>query len=273
MNGAMGRHFIERLKGALESHTELLEWIFKWVAYVATAASVLWAALSFVTAKNELHLVVWVEEDSVLFPSEATWDEPLPLAYGNASAKSVRLLVVNVSNFGRTTIGKQESLWHLAIEAPTSSHIAAIGELRITPNGIVARSLPGPKPNALALELGALEAGASIVMHLMLLNTQDGGGPRIVALPSLVGLPHEQVNRSPDEQILEQLALPVIVSVLLILIVVFGPREYALARRRYGSGWPLVRNVAAQSVGVIVLAAFLGFFLAKGLANLMTWLG
>jgi hypothetical protein len=63
---------LEKLKEQLKAHTELVEWLFKWVTYLVTALSVLWTAALSLAAKNELHLVVWVEKDIAVYPSELT---------------------------------------------------------------------------------------------------------------------------------------------------------------------------------------------------------
>ncbi len=267
-------HLYERLisglKAKLETHTELLEWALKWAGYLVAAVTVLWTALLSLAAKNELHLVVWIEEDRVVYPSEATRDRSLPLRLDATPARSVRLLAVRVSNYGRTVIGKPEETWELALEAPFSSAIQVL-DLDKEPPALVASARPGERANGVALEIGALEPKAAIALDVMLVNAADDRYPLLKAKPSLAGLPYEVIPRSPAERMFESLAWHVIASVFVVLLVLGGPASYAEARAKHGAGWPLAKSLLGRLAGLVVLAFISGILLAKGVAHVMSW--
>lgn len=237
---------------------------------LATTASILWSIFLLLVAKNELHLIVWIEQDKLLYPSESTWKEALPLSFQNSTATSVRLLSVKVSNYGKTLIGKQDALWNLSLEAPTSSHLTAFGKPKVSPEATVIRILPGAQPNTLTLELGALEPRASIDLHLMLVNTADKPRSPLEIQPSLVGLPHERVLRSPAERLFERLALAIILSTFLLILVFDGPREYNEAYQ-HETGSKFVWSLIGRLLKMLVLAIIGGGFLARGLAYVVSW--
>ena len=159
------------------------------------ALSALWVILAFLVAKDELHLLTWVDQSAILYPSDQTWKETLPLAYGATPAHTARLLSVTVSNYGKTMIGKEDGRWNLNFKAPNAANLVAVGDPQPTPPSVVARVLPGQTANVLALELGAFQPRASVKLHLMLLNPTDSEyAMPLKAEPTLIGLP----TRSPS---------------------------------------------------------------------------
>jgi hypothetical protein len=204
----------------------------------------------------------------------------LPLSFQNIAATSVRLLKVEVSNYGKTLIGKEDhSLWRIAFEAPFSTHIAAIGDPQVNPKGVVAHVVPEAHPNLLGLELGTFEPRASIGLHLMLLNTNEASIPRIKIHPSLEGLPHELILQSPADLIADKILWQVLLAFWLVIIAWLGPRWY----KEYKSGdlrllppsWkPSVLSIALlllailSAVGVTTLVVGV---VVQGIAYVVTW--
>jgi hypothetical protein len=247
-----------------------IKWIFRWGGYLATTASVLWSFLLILIAKDELHLLVWVKQDSVLYPSEATWNESLPLDFKNTPAASARLLSVIVSNYGKTLIGKQEEAWKLYLEAPCSTHIATLGRPKLSPQTVIFDVIAGPKPNMLTLELAALQPRAVIDLHLLLLNTRCKHSLPLKIQPSLGGLPYELTLEPPTERLSNRLFPAVALSILLLLLVFAGPSEYNRLSQS-GDVVKFRKGIALLCLVFIVATVVGGALATLGLAKVISW--
>ncbi len=266
---------ISKLKVQLEAHTnlvELIERLLKWSGYVVVAGTVLWTALFSLAAKNDIDLVVWIEKETSVYPSDATWGKRLPLQLKEQaiSVDSARLYALRVSNYGRTMIGNPEAVWKLFIEAPFSAAVTVLDTAK-SPNDLVAAAQPGEQPNSLLIEVGALQPRASVLLTVMLVNTDENKYPRFVVKPSLSGLPHRLVLGSPAVLMFETIAWHVVGSLFVVLLVLLGPSSYVEARAKHRGGWPLVVSLFWRVVGVAALACVGGLVPGKGIAHVMVW--
>ena len=266
----MNMSFIRKLKQNIDLTT--VEWAAKLIGYIVTAGTIIWTILLSITAKNEINLVVWIEKETSVYPSESSWNKSLPLEINHLSriqVKSANLYAIKVSNYGRTTIGRQDSTWTLFIDAPFSSAIKVMDWTK-QPEGLIAALLPQAKSNGLIIKVGALEPRASISFTAMIVNIDEDKYPRFKIKLSLAGLPHELVTRSPTESLFEELALPVMISFFLVLILTGGQSTWVHAKSKY-SGGKFYLNLLINLIGYLLLAAFVGVYLAKGIAYVMSW--
>jgi len=202
----------------------LLRWTFKYSGYAATAASALWTGLLVLVAKNEINLVVWVERQTTIYPSEASMHLSLPLTFEGTPAYSVRTAALKISNYGKTTIGVPASTWTLIIEAPTTAYLRIINTTRVQPNGTVAVPRAQPRPNAVALDIGAFQPRASIDIIVLLVNEERAvADPVLRAIPTLAGLPRELSPKSPQERVQERLVPAAFALMLLLACFAFLP--------------------------------------------------
>jgi hypothetical protein len=251
-------------------HKRILKWTIKWGSYLATALSIGYSALLVFAAKDELHLVVWAPENIEVYPSEKTNKLELPLQFDGVTARSVRLLSVSVTNYGKATIGDQKSTWRLELEAPEATHLVLVDKLRVSPSATVALVAPNTRPNALTLELGAMQPRTKIDLRLMLVNARGNTFYPLKIRPDLAGLPHEILPFSPVLHLFDRLVYPVFAALLLLMLIVDGPTIYARISRTY-VGLKFVAVLAGRLLGVVVISGIGAALLARGLAHVVSW--
>ena len=251
-------------------HVQILKWTIKWGSYLATALSIGYSALLVFTAKDELHLVVWVPENIEVYPSEKTSKLELPLQFEGVTARNVRLLSVSVTNYGKATIGDQKSTWRLELDAPEATHLVLVDKLSVSPSATVALVAPNKRPNVLTLELGAMQPRTKIDLRLMLVNASGNTGYPLKIRPDLAGLPHEILPFSPVSHLTNRLFTPVFAALFLLMLIVDGPKIYAGIRRSY-VGLKFAAILAGRLLGVVLISGISAALLAKGLAHVVSW--
>ena len=239
---------------------------------IVSVLTLFWAVVLFVVGKNELHLVVWVKNETLLYPTAETGGRTLPLVFGSNAANSVAFLTVEVSNYGTDMIGDQSARWELELEAENAQHVAIVGELTRSPEAIVAQALPSTASNTIRLELGALQHNSRVNLELMAVNMTNDAPVRLVARPSLRGLPHEITDASPSIRVSERLGWPAFVSIAIVFAVVALVDGYKARAELAALGrWKLFGRIVWTSVVILVAALIFAVFVAKGIAKAVLW--
>ncbi len=239
---------------------------------LVSVLTLFWGSVLFVVGKNELHLVVWVESQALLYPAEETGGRSLPLTFESTEVGSVAYLKVQISNYGSAMIGDEASLWVLELEAENAQQLAMVGELVREPEILVARALPSSGSNVIRLELGALQAGARLNLEIMALNITGNALVRLVARPSLPGLPHEIAEVAPSIRVSERLGWPIFGSFLFVFALAGLAKGCELRAELAALGGGSLLGRIALTLLVILAAALIStVFVAKGLATLVLW--
>jgi hypothetical protein len=256
------------LKAKADGQTSLLEWVLKWAGWIVTAFSIVWAGLLTLAAKNDLHLVAWVEKEVPVYPARDAWEKELPLSYEGTLANSVSVWAVKVSNYGRTLIGRQDDIWRLWLDVPYAERVAVLGPMTANPRAIHVKQAKAEKPTSVMLEFGALEPRAYVDFQLMVVNIDERRRAPLELRTSLAGLPKEVVSAPPETLIQSKIFRAVFVSMVLLVLVVFGRNQYAWIRS-HAAGLSRAWGVIASVAGVLILALMLGAVATVGLSKLI----
>ena len=240
-----------------------------WLGIGTAVASVVRLGCSLLIvylSSGEYDLVVWIQEQTAVYPSKATDDTALPLSFESGEAESVTVVKINVANLGSRSVGKQDAIWRLSITAKDdAARLAILGEVEWDPKNTIVRLVtqasPGP---TVAFELGVLQPRAHIDFRLMVVNAPRAGRVRFHATSSLLGLPEPHVERKPLSQRLGKRLAPWIAAIFFLVFLLEAVQEWrknpeALSPRRKGVG------VVVKRLGLCVVVATLAGFLAGGL--------
>ena len=243
--------------------------ISSWQGLTAVFALLLmlWTAVLFIVGKRELHLVVWVKSNTLVYPLEGMGDHVLPLVYENDPVRSLAVLDVEISNFGSKLIGDQKELWELEMEVSDAEHLTVTGEPVRCPEIVVANVEPTSQPNIVRLELGAFEPDAKVNVQLMAVNFDPGAPRRLVARSTLVGLPREVVVASPLRRVQKLLRWPAFWSAFVVFMTVLLFVAYRDRKALAETGW-----WAGQLFLATLGAAFFAAIFAGGISEGVAWL-
>jgi hypothetical protein len=160
----------------------------------------------------------------VIYPAELSGNQRLPLAFAGIRAETASVVTVDISNYGKEAIGRQESHWELTLRFPDAAIVAPLGALKTSPAPIVASVLHQTDPRELTLGIGLLEPSAHTDVALMLINDRRAGYSRAEAKATLAGLPVETTTASPEERLQKRLWIPVTLGIFAAALVA-GLRE------------------------------------------------
>jgi hypothetical protein len=240
---------------------------------VAALLSGLFSILLLWLAKDEFHLVVWVEEQVIVYPAKSTENLSLPLEFDKRAANSVQIVKAKVVNYGKQIIGKPETLWDLYLQGPIGSSLVLFKNPTVTPETLMlAKITRGTTPNVLKLQLGALQPRSTIDLHLLLVNASPAP-PREIDLKidsSLPGLSREITRVKPVERLLTRIYPSVFLFMFLALAIEGVPLAVAAAKKR-ASDWAKLRVWIGRGLGAVLLAAFASYLLSYGLAYVVSW--
>jgi hypothetical protein len=254
------------LKAARKLAAKAGEWVEPFLKVAALLAGI-FSILFLWVAKDEFHLLAWIEEEVIIYPAKSTEDLSLPLEFDKHPANSVRIVKAKIVNYGKHIIGKPEALWDLHLEGSTGSSLILLRDPIFTPEALVLK-VARTAPNVLTLQLGALQLRSTIDLHLLLVN--HAAGPPLRVSSSLPGLPRELSKDKPLDRLAVRLYLWVIIFLFLALAVEGVPLAVAAAKQR-PSNWAKVRVWIGRGLGGLLLAAFASYFLSYGLAYVVSW--
>jgi hypothetical protein len=223
----------------------------------------IWTVILLLAAKDELHLLIWIEEDKKVYPSPATDDQTLPLSYGGVPVNAARLLSVRIVNYGTKSIGDVKETWSLHLEPPQGARFASLAAPTIEPIATVF-SLTTSATSAISLKFGSFQPRAEIGLRLLLMNSEHGQ-PSVRV--SLSGLPHELSLTSPARRLSEKLFVSTTVVVaLLFMPFLFRevPKDWNNPKTRR---WTVV--VAVFLFGILIV--LLGWGAAFALGHVVSW--
>lgn len=235
---------------------------------IAALLSGVFSILLLWVAKDEFHLLVWIEEDVIIYPAKSTGGLSLPLKFDEHAANSARIVRAKVVNYGKQIIGKSETLWDLYLEGPSGSSLISLKDPTFTPEALVLK-VARTAPNVLILKLGALQPRSTIDLHLLLVNAT--AGPPLKVNSSLPGLPREISTVKPVDRLALRIYLWVVLFVFLALAVEGVPLAVAGAKQRL-SNWAKARVWIGLGLRGLFLAAVAGYVLSYGLAYVVYWL-
>ena len=243
------------------------------VLTIRSLGVLIWPLFLFWAAQNQIHLLVWMENDVVLYPSDATTEASLPFTFRGDSATSATVLTVHIINDGKAVIGSPDELWWLRLRAANATGAAVVGEIRPSPPDIVVRHSDVPDPRTVMFEVGALQPKARIELTMLLVNVERGALPELELEVELEGLPRPQrVGWLSPESLLANRLLPwVILGIFTILAVIRGfeiQKTGALSQKKYVFVFLLGQLTLLTLVSFIV-----GVFATKGLAWLVHRVG
>jgi hypothetical protein len=217
-----------------EKHHENIKKVFTLGTYLLSLASALGALFLLLVAKNELHLVTWIENDTTIYPSDKTVNEVLPLTFEGVPAKSVRVVSVRISNYGKTVIGKQESKWDFTLASTDATPLAIVGEFVKSPDVIVFEQLPRDKSrlDIVRLQIGALEPKATIEFKVLLVNSTSPKNGGLTIAHGLDGLPSETAVLTAEERIFLKTGWKIMLLTGFVLCLLCARSAYDEAKRK-----------------------------------------
>ncbi len=243
---------------------------FEFLLLVSGVVGLLSSLVLWRVGKSEFHLVTWVRTSTLIYPTDFTGGRPLPLSYEGEAARSVTVLDLTISNFGKQVIGSADRTWRLSLGVPSASQVVALDGARARPHQVVVRTTHSDIPNVVVLELGALEPRAGIDLRLLATNSSPADNPDVTARASLAGLPTEVTSSSPQSRLAERL-FPPIAGLLLVVLAIAVSREAYRDRDRLRAKGKPVRVALGYMAQILFFAAFLGALLAMALGWLVSW--
>ncbi len=232
--------------------------------------SVIWSLILVRVGKDELSLLVWIQADSIVYPSEVTREIALPFVFEGDSTRSVRISQVRVANYGTESIGTPDSLWVLEFEAPEGSRLSLLSSAIKLPPTTVVRAPIRPRANILQLPVGVFQRKATIDLILLLVNAPKDTYVPFKVRPSLPGLPHDITLRPPSDRLAERLYSPVFVTALITLLAFGGKGELEAAMKNPSAGKRRL-SLVGRAVGLLLMAAITAVLIAKGLGHVVSW--
>ena len=196
----------------------------KEILTIRSVAVLIWPLFLFWAAQNEVHLLVWMENDIVLYPSDATGKASLPFTFRGDSAESATVVTVHIINDGKAVVGSQDELWWLRLRAVNATGAAVVGDIRASPPDIAVRHTEGPDPQTVMFNIGALQPKARIDLTMLLINVERSARPQLELEVQLEGLPRpKRVGwLSPEDLLAGRLFPWVILGILGIFVVIHG---------------------------------------------------
>jgi hypothetical protein len=210
---------------ATERLGRLLDPFLKVAAIVSGGFSLLllWAA------KDDLHLLVMIESDTLVYPSEVTDNLALPLAVNSSPANSARFVKLKIVNYGKQTIGDQTRLAQFDFSSPVGSHLISLHQPTVVPNTIP-YDVQQVSQNTLRLQIGALQPRSTIKWPLLLVNATSG--TQISLSTSLAGIPREITTETPVIRMAGCMFPWVTLTLFLALAIKGVPAAIAAAKQR-----------------------------------------
>jgi hypothetical protein len=230
-----------------------------WVGLISGLIGIIatiWASTTLLFSSGELDLVVWVQEQTVLYPSDETDNIALPFEYSGEAATSAAIARINISNLGSHFIGTQEQLWQLEIRSETQSKISLLGEIRVTPERVFAAVQKQSSANKALINIGILEPGDSIELTVLIVNANNPRSIELQFVPSLQGLPKITQTRSSLQGRITERLLPVIALILFLLFAISSIVEFRSKRAGFDSIGDGAFTITKRSCLVLALSAF-----------------
>jgi hypothetical protein len=193
---------------------------------IAGLVSLAWSLLAFAIPSNDLDLVVWIEKESTLFPSEATDGRHVALTFEGLPVTSAAVWTVRVTNEGKSYIGAQERQWELALSHPDAELVRMLDKPALSSDRTPVSIVPSSAPNEARIRFGALEHRQFARFHLLLLNAKKEPRHNLRVTTTLSGIPKPlQTYRSPSDRLANRLQWFVLTAFLIAV------------------GWPLLKEL------------------------------
>jgi hypothetical protein len=250
------------------------------VLKVGAILSAIIAALVYFGTGPEYPLVVWIESQGAVYPSENTAELGLPLSFREMPVRSATFVTLGISNVGKTSVGEQTEPWTLRLSGPPEATLVLLDTSVLGKAKTVLAQAESPAQNEIVLHIGLLQPHGGVQARLIVLNANNAP-PELRATSSLLGLPQPPgvTELSPHDLIslrlrgqLSLLLWPVFGALLAFeLIGDFRRQRGELRQRRWGVAVFLARRLLFLPLLSGFAAAGIGTFIGWAVATAIDW--
>ena len=234
-----------------------------------TGISLAVAFLVYLATGRNGDLIAWPSQITPIYPSSQTKDLPLGLSLGTVKVDSVTFINMNISNFGKTTIGGQQEPWVLQITGPPEATLKMLGPSANSKRLVLSGS-DGPIPNVVTASVGSLEPREFFDLRFIVVNATHPTYPLLKVSTSLHGLPPPVLTyESPAARGAHRLLLWLWAALFLAMMY-----EAIRDRHRPEKAPKLFENVKSlktRLIGQAAVALFISLFGAWILSSAFGW--
>jgi hypothetical protein len=239
------------------------------IVSVATAGSVLWAALTYLNPIGAVEIVVWIQQEvPIKVPVEST-PLPLVLQYKGTAITRATVASATISNSGRTPIGgdKEPEQWVLTIKSKDGAQIVPFVDPEPKPSNLKFTVLPTAAAETLRIQFGLLNPGDSLAMRLLVVNPENVEHPALTAETRIPNLRAPLVTREPlvkrvQNAFIVPLSIVIWIPLAYMLILADAKKDFGTASAAYKIT-SVVFNVAIAGAFAFVIGSAVSFGLAR----------